>query len=332
MPKRNTPWRTSPRPIAERRPVKPTSRVYIAGHQGLVGSAILRHLRKAGYRDLVTRGRSELDLTSQPAVERFFEQQRPEYIFLAAARVGGVLANSTYPAEFIRDNLLIQTNVIDAAFRYGVRKFLFLGSSCVYPKHATQPMTEDQLLSGLPEPSNESYAIAKIAGIKMAQAYRRQHGFPVISLMPTNLYGPGDNFDLETSHVVPALIRKFHEAEVSGASPVTVWGTGNPRREFLYVEDLADAVHFLMLNYDSGDIINVGTGQDVSIAELAGMVAEIVGYRGEVVFDPSKPGGPPRKLLDVSRLSSLGWRAPTNLREGLERTYRWFSEEFRASG
>ncbi len=312
--------------------MKPTSRVYIAGHQGLVGSAILRHLRKAGYRDLVTRGRSELDLTSQPAVERFFEQQRPEYIFLAAARVGGVLANSTYPAEFIRDNLLIQTNVIDAAFRYGVRKFLFLGSSCVYPKHATQPMTEDQLLSGLPEPSNESYAIAKIAGIKMAQAYRRQHGFPVISLMPTNLYGPGDNFDLETSHVVPALIRKFHEAEVSGASPVTVWGTGNPRREFLYVEDLADAVHFLMLNYDSGDIINVGTGQDVSIAELAGMVAEIVGYRGEVVFDPSKPGGPPRKLLDVSRLSSLGWRAPTNLREGLERTYRWFSEEFRASG
>ncbi len=312
--------------------MKPTSRVYIAGHQGLVGSAILRHLRKAGYRDLVTRGRSELDLTSQPAVERFFEQQRPEYVFLAAARVGGVLANSTYPAEFIRDNLLIQTNVIDAAFRYGVRKFLFLGSSCVYPKHATQPMTEDQLLSGLPEPSNEPYAIAKIAGIKMAQAYRRQHGFPVISLMPTNLYGPGDNFDLETSHVVPALIRKFHEAEVSGASPVTVWGTGNPRREFLYVEDLADAVHFLMLNYDSGDIINVGTGQDVSIAELAGMVAEIVGYRGEVVFDPSKPGGPPRKLLDVSRLSSLGWRAPTNLREGLERTYRWFSEEFRASG
>ena len=312
--------------------MKPTSRVYIAGHQGLVGSAILRHLRKAGYRDLVTRGRSELDLTSQPAVERFFEQQRPEYVFLAAARVGGVLANSTYPAEFIRDNLLIQTNVIDAAFRYGVRKFLFLGSSCVYPKHATQPMTEDQLLSGLPEPSNESYAIAKIAGIKMAQAYRRQHGFAVISLMPTNLYGPGDNFDLETSHVVPALIRKFHEAEVSGASPVTVWGTGNPRREFLYVEDLADAVHFLMLNYDSGDIINVGTGQDVSIAELAGMVAEIVGYRGEVVFDPSKPGGPPRKLLDVSRLSSLGWRAPTNLREGLERTYRWFSEEFRASG
>ena len=256
----------------------------------------------------------------------------PEYVFLAAAKVGGILANSTCPAEFIRDNLLIQTNVIDAAFRCGVRKFLFLGSSCVYPGHAAQPMTEDQLLAGPLEPSNEWYAIAKIAGIKMAQAYRRQHSFPVISLMPTNLYGPGDNFDLRTSHVVPALIRKFHEAKTAGASQVTVWGTGKPRRELLYVEDLADAAHFLMLQYDSDNIINVGTGQDLSIAELARMVSEIVGYRGEVVFDPSKPEGPPRKLLDVSRLSSLGWHAPTDLREGLERTCRWFSENFRASG
>ncbi len=307
------------------------SRVYIAGHQGLVGSAILRHLRRAGYQHLITRVRSELDLTSQPAVEKFFQQENPEYVFLAAAKVGGILANSTCPAEFIRDNLLIQTNVIDAAFRCGVRKFLFLGSSCIYPQHATQPMTEDQLLAGPLEPSNEWYAIVKIAGIKMAQAYRRQHGFPVISLMPTNLYGPGDNFDLRTSHVVPALIRKFHEGKNSGASQVTVWGTGKPRREFLYVEDLADAAHFLMLKYGSENIINVGTGQDLSIAELARMVSEIVGYRGEIVFDPSKPDGPPRKLLDVSRLSSLGWHAPTDLREGLERTCRWFSENLRAS-
>ena len=308
------------------------SRVYIAGHQGLVGSAILRHLQRAGYQYLITRARSELDLTSQPAVDKFFQQESPEYVFLAAAKVGGILANSTCPAEFIRDNLLIQTNVIDAAFRCGARKFLFLGSSCIYPKHATQPMTEDQLLAGPLEPSNEWYAIAKIAGIKMAQAYRRQHSFPVISLMPTNLYGPGDNFDLRTSHVVPALIRKFHEGKNSGASQVTVWGTGKPRREFLYVEDLADAAHFLMLKYGSENIINVGTGQDLSIAELARMVSEIVGYRGEIVFDPSKPDGPPRKLLDVSRLSSLGWHAPTDLREGLERTCRWFSENLRASG
>ena len=312
--------------------MEPTSRIFVAGHQGLVGSAILRHLRRVGYQHLITRTRSELDLTSQTAVERFFQQESPEYVFLAAAKVGGILANSTYPAEFIRDNLLIQTNVIDAAFRCGARKLLFLGSSCMYPRSAAQPMTEDQLLAAPLEPSNECYAIAKIAGIKMAQAYRRQHGFPVVSLMPTNLYGPGDNFDLETSHVVPALIRKFHEAEVSGASPVTVWGTGKPRREFLYVEDLADAAHFLMLNYDSEQIINVGAGQDLSIAELAALVSEIVGYRGEVVFDPSKPDGPPRKLLDVSRLSALGWHASTDLREGLERTWRWFGENFRAAG
>ena len=312
--------------------MEPTSPIFVAGHQGLVGSAILRHLRRAGYRHLITRARSELDLTSQTAVERFFQQESPEYVFLAAAKVGGILANSTYPAEFIRDNLLIQTNVIDAAFRRGARKLLFLGSSCIYPRSAAQPMTEDQLLAAPLEPSNECYAIAKIAGIKMAQAYRRQHGFPVVSLMPTNLYGPGDNFDVRTSHVVPALIRKFHEAKTSGASPVTVWGTGKPRREFLYVEDLADAAHFLMLNYDSEHIINVGAGQDLSIAELAALVSEIVGYRGEVVFDPSKPDGPPRKLLDVSRLSALGWHASTDLREGLERTWRWFGENFRASG
>ena len=312
--------------------MEPTSPIFVAGHQGLVGSAILRHLRRVGYRHLITRARSELDLTSQTAVERFFQQESPEYVFLAAAKVGGILANSTYPAEFIRDNLLIQTNVIDAAFRRGARKLLFLGSSCIYPRSAAQPMTEDQLLAAPLEPSNECYAIAKIAGIKMAQAYRRQYGFPVVSLMPTNLYGPGDNFDVRTSHVVPALIRKFHEAKTSGASPVTVWGTGKPRREFLYVEDLADAAHFLMLNYDSEHIINVGAGQDLSIAELAALVSEILGYRGEVVFDPSKPDGPPRKLLDVSRLSALGWHASTDLREGLERTWRWFGENFRAAG
>jgi GDP-L-fucose synthase len=302
------------------------SRIYVAGHRGLVGSAIVRALRAAGYRNIVTRTRQDLDLTNQAAVYRFFEEERPEYVFLAAAKVGGILANSTYPADFIRENLLIQTNVIDAAYRSGVRKLLFLGSSCIYPKHAPQPMKEEYLLTGLLEPTNEPYAVAKIAGIKMCQAYRRQYGFAAVSLMPTNLYGPGDNFDLETSHVIPALLRKFHEAKVEGRPEVVVWGTGTPRREFLHVDDLADAALFLMERYDSEEIINVGVGEDVSIAELAQLVADVVGYAGRIVFDTSKPDGTPRKLLDVSRLRALGWQARIPLREGLEQTYRWYVE------
>ena len=303
-----------------------SSKIYVAGHRGLVGSAIMRRLRAEGYTKLVTRTRQELDLRDQAAVYRFFEEEQPEYVFLAAAKVGGILANSTYPADFIRDNLLIQTNVIDAAYRYGVKKLLFLGSSCIYPKYAPQPMKEEYLLTGLLEPTNEPYAVAKIAGIKMAQAYRRQYGFNAISLMPTNLYGPGDNFDLETSHVIPALIRKFHEGKVQGKPHVVVWGTGNPRREFLHVDDLADAAVFLMRHYDSDDIINVGVGEDISIRELAELIRDVVGYQGEIVFDSSKPDGTPRKLLDVSRLHALGWRARIPLREGLEQTYQWYIE------
>ncbi|GIW56594.1 MAG: GDP-L-fucose synthase [Nitrospiraceae bacterium] len=302
------------------------SRIYVAGHRGLVGSAIVRALRAAGYRNVLTRTRQELDLTNQAAVYRFFDEERPHYVFLAAAKVGGILANSTYPADFIRENLLIQTNVIDAAYRSGVRKLLFLGSSCIYPKHAPQPMKEEYLLTGALEPTNEPYAVAKIAGIKMCQAYRRQYGFNAISLMPTNLYGPGDNFDLETSHVIPALLRKFHEAKVQGRPEVVVWGTGKPRREFLHVDDLADAAVFLMQRYDSEEIINVGVGEDVSIAELAQLIADVVGYSGRIVFDTSKPDGTPRKLLDVSRLHALGWRARIPLREGVEQTYRWYVE------
>ena len=308
------------------------SKIYIAGHRGLVGSAIVRRLRAEGYTNLVTRTREELDLCDQAAVYRFFEEERPEYVFLAAAKVGGILANSQYPADFIRDNVLIQTNVIDAAYRYGVKKLLFLGSSCIYPKHAPQPMKEEYLLTGPLEPTNEPYAVAKIAGIKMVQAYRRQYGFNAISLMPTNLYGPGDNFDLETSHVIPALIRRFHEAKVKGQPQVVVWGTGSPRREFLHVDDLADAAVFLMKHYDEEAIINVGVGEDLTIRELAEIIREVVGYTGEIVFDPSKPDGTPRKLLDVSRLHALGWKAKIPLREGLEQTYRWYVEHERQLG
>ena len=306
------------------------SKIFVAGHRGLVGSAILRKLQAEGYTNLVTRTRAELDLRDQAAVNRFFEEERPEYVFLAAAKVGGILANSTYPADFIRDNLQIQTNVIDAAYRHGVKKLLFLGSSCIYPKYAPQPMKEEHLLTGPLEPTNEWYAVAKIAGIKMAQAYRRQYGFNAISLMPTNLYGPGDNFDLETSHVIPALIRKFHEAKVEGKPHVVVWGTGKPRREFLHVDDLADAALFLMKNYDSEEIINVGVGEDVSIRELAELIQDVVGFEGEIVFDTTKPDGTPRKLLDVSRLQALGWKARIPLREGLASTYRWYVENFGA--
>jgi len=303
----------------------PSSRVYVAGHRGLVGSAIVRRLEQAGYRDLIVRSRAEVDLCDQAAVRRLFAEARPEVVFLAAAKVGGILANSSFPADFIRDNLQIQTNVIDAAYRSGTGKLVFLGSSCIYPRMARQPMTEDQLLAGPLEPTNQWYAIAKIAGIKMAQAYRAQYGMNAISLMPTNLYGPGDNFDLESSHVLPALMRKFHDARRSGAPTVTVWGSGAPRREFLHVDDLADAALFLALGYDDGEIINVGTGEDVTIAELVELVREVVGYSGEVVWDRSKPDGTPRKLLDVSRLTALGWRARIGLREGIAATYAWFA-------
>jgi GDP-L-fucose synthase len=303
-----------------------TARVYVAGHRGLVGAAIVRRLEQAGFTNLVLRTHAELDLRSQAAVDAFFAAERPQFVYLAAARVGGIHANDAYPAEFIRDNLLIQTNVIDAAWRNGARKLLFLGSSCIYPKHASQPMREDCLLTGPLEPTNEWYAIAKIAGIKTCQAYRRQYGFDAISAMPTNLYGPGDNFDLANSHVLPALMRKFHEAKASGAAEVVVWGTGSPRREFLYVDDLADAALFLMRNHSGEELVNVGCGEDLTILELARTVAEVVGFKGELRFDTSKPDGTPRKLLDVSRLSAMGWKAQVPLRDGLERTYRWFLE------
>lgn len=300
------------------------AKIYVAGHRGLVGSAILRKLRAEGYSNIVTRTHQELDLTNQQAVYQFFEVERPEYVFLAAAKVGGILANSTYPADFIRENLLIQTNVIDAAYRYGVKKLLFLGSSCIYPKFAPQPIKEEYLLTGALEPTNEPYAVAKIAGIKMCQAYNKQYGTNFISVMPTNLYGPGDNFDLETSHVLPALIRKFHEAKVTGAPYVVVWGSGTPRREFLHVDDLADACVFLMNNYDSSEIINIGVGEDLTIAELAQLIKKIVGYKGEIVFDRTKPDGTPRKLLDVSKLFNLGWRPRIRLEDGIRSTYEWF--------
>jgi GDP-L-fucose synthase len=302
------------------------SRIFVAGHRGLVGSAICRRLQALGFSNLILRQRNELDLRDRSQVDRFFGDERPEYVFLAAARVGGILANSTYPAEFIFDNLAIQLNVIDASFRGGVRKLEFLGSSCIYPKLAPQPIHEEDLLTGELEPTNEPYAIAKIAGLKMAQAYRRQYGFRAISLMPTNLYGPGDNFDLETSHVLPALIRKFHEAKMAGAAQVVVWGSGKPRREFLHVDDLADASIFLMQEYDDPGIVNVGTGEDQAIGELARLVGEMTGFDGNIVFDTSKPDGTPRKLLDVSRLTGLGWRSRIPLREGLKETYKWYLE------
>jgi GDP-L-fucose synthase len=300
------------------------SKILVAGHRGLVGSAIVRHLQNSGYSNLVLRSRKETDLTDSVAVGRLFESERPEYVFLAAAKVGGILANSSYPADFIRDNLAIELNVIDAAYRNGVRKLEFLGSSCIYPKFAPQPMKEEYLLTGALEPTNEWYAIAKIAGIKLCQAYRQKYGFNAISLMPTNLYGPGDNFDLNNSHVLPALIRKFHEAKIEGRKEVVIWGTGTPRREFLHVDDLASAAVFLMQQYDGAEIVNVGVGDDVTIAELAALVKKVVGFEGNLVFDTTKPDGTPRKLLDVSRLTALGWRASTTLEQGVASTYQWF--------
>jgi GDP-L-fucose synthase len=300
--------------------------VFVAGHRGLVGSAVVRALRRQGYDDLLLRTREEVDLTDDRVVRDFLASERPDLVIDAAARVGGILANDSYPADFIRDNLRIQTNLIQYAFEAGVGKFVFLGSSCIYPKMAPQPMAEDALLTGPLEPTNECYAVAKIAGIKMCQAYRRQYGFDAICLMPTNLYGPGDNFDLETSHVLPALIRKFHEAKQRGDESVPVWGTGNPRREFLYVDDLADAVVFLAGNYSDERIVNVGVGEDIRIGDLAELVADVVGYHGALEFDPSKPDGTPRKLLDVSRLSALGWQAKWSLRDGITATYDWYVE------
>lgn len=304
--------------------MKAGSRVYVAGHTGLVGSHILRALNDAGHTSLTTRSLDDLDLRRQADVDAFFARERPEYVFLAAAKVGGILANNTYPADFIRDNLLIQSNVIDAAYRCGTAKLLFLGSSCIYPRQAPQPIREEHLLTGPLEPTNEPYAVAKIAGITMCQSYKRQYGFNAICLMPTNLYGPRDNFDLQSSHVMPALIRKFHDAKASASPEVVVWGTGRPRREFLHVQDLADAAVFLMNNYAGDDIINVGCGEDISIAELAELIRNIVGYQGRVTFDSSKPDGAPRKLLDCSRLFSLGWRPRIGLREGISGAYAWF--------
>jgi GDP-L-fucose synthase len=302
------------------------ARVFVAGERGLVGSAIRRALEARGFAKLVGRPRAQLDLRDQAAVERFFAEVQPEYVFMAAAKVGGILANDTYPADFIRDNLQIQTHVIDAAYRHGVRKLCFLGSSCIYPRLAPQPLAESSLLTGPLESTNEWYAIAKIAGLKMCQAYSKQFGFNAISVMPTNMYGPGDNFDLATSHVLPALIRKFHEAKVQGSPAVTLWGSGTPRREFLHTDDLADALCFLMEKYDSPEIINVGCGEDLTIAELAELVRGIVGFDGGVVFDRSKPDGTPRKLLDVTKLTRLGWRPKVALADGIRSTYRWFLE------
>lgn len=306
--------------------MNPRDRVYVAGHQGLVGSAIVRRLQREGFDNLILRSRDRVDLTDQNAVRAFFDHEQPEYVFLAAARVGGIWANDTYPADFVRDNLAIELNVIDSAYRAGVRKLLFLGSSCIYPRHAPQPMREEHLLTGSLEPTNEAYAIAKIAGIKMCQAYNRQYRTRFISAMPTNLYGPGDNFDLHTSHVLPALIRKVHEAKESSAPSVAVWGTGAPRREFLHVDDFADACVFLMRTYEESEIINVGVGHDISINELAQLVRGVVGYNGHIPNDTSKPDGAPRKLLDVSRLHALGWQARIPLRDGIDETYRWYQE------
>lgn len=301
-----------------------TAKIYVAGHRGMVGSAILRRLQKEGYSNIVLKTSKELDLRSQSHVDKFFSEEKPEYVFLAAAKVGGILANNTYRAEFLYDNLMIQNNVIHAAYKYKVKKLLFLGSSCIYPKLCPQPMKEEYLLSGYLEPTNEPYAIAKITGIKMCEAYRDQYQCNFISAMPTNLYGPNDNYDLNNSHVLPALIRKFHEAKVNQLPQVVVWGTGNPRRELMHVDDLADACLFLMNHYNKKNFVNVGTGKDISIAELAELVKKIVEYNGKIIFDTSKPDGTPRKLLDLTYMHSLGWKHKIELEEGIALTYEDF--------
>jgi GDP-L-fucose synthase len=329
--------------------MKRDSRIYVAGHKGLVGSAIVRRIQSEGFSNLTVRSHKEVDLMRQSEVEAFFKAEKPEYVFIAAAKVGGILANSIYPAEFIYENLLIESNIIHSAYEAGVKKLLFLGSSCIYPRDCPQPMKEEYLLSGKLEPTNEPYAIAKIAGIKMCQAYNRQYGTQFVSVMPTNLYGPGDNFDLETSHALPALIRRFHEAKISDqrsevryersevggsessersstGSFVTLWGTGTPKREFLHVDDLADACLFLMDRYNDSEMINIGVGRDINIRELADLIKDIVGFKGTIRYDRTKPDGTPRKLLDVSKLKELGWQPKISLREGIERTYRWYVE------
>ena len=302
------------------------NKIYVAGHRGLVGSAIVRALQAQGYDNLILRAHKELDLLDQKTVTDFFQKEKPEYIFLAAAKVGGILANKTYPADFIYQNLQVQNNVIHNSYLHGVRKLLFLGSSCIYPRNCPQPIKEEYLLTGPLEPTNEPYAIAKIAGIKMCQSYNRQYGANFISVMPTNLYGPNDNFDLENSHVLPALIRKFHEAKINNQNEVVVWGTGAAKREFLHVDDLAEACVFLMNNYDSSEIINIGAGEDVTIKELAEMIKEVIGFTGDIMWDATKPDGTPRKLLDVSKLHNLGWKHKIGLSEGLKMAYEWYKK------
>jgi GDP-L-fucose synthase len=300
------------------------SNIYVAGHRGLVGSAIVRSLKEKGYTNLIYQTSRELDLREKNQVDSFFEKQNIDYVFLAAAKVGGIVANNEFPADFIRDNLLIQSNIIDAAYRNKVKKLLFLGSTCIYPKYAPQPLKEEYLLTGELEPTNEPYAIAKIAGIKMCQSYNRQYKTNFISVMPTNLYGPNDNFDLNSSHVLPALIRKFHEAKKNNSPFVDVWGTGTPKREFLYSDDLADACIYLMNNYDGNEIVNIGVGEDIEIRELAQLIRKIVGYQGDIKFDTSKPDGTPRKLVDVTKLNNLGWKAKTSLDIGIKSAYQWY--------
>ncbi len=303
------------------------SKIYVAGHRGLVGSAIIRILQSQGYHNFLLRTKEELNLCNQYDVKNFFQKEKPDYVFLAAAKVGGILANNTIPAEFIYDNLMVQTNVIDASYRNGVKKLLCLGSSCIYPKFAPQPMKEEYLLDGKLEPTNEPYAVAKIAGIITSQSYNRQYGTNYVSVMPTNLYGINDNFDLQSSHVLPALLRKFHDARIFRAPSVTVWGTGSPKREFLFVDDMAEAWIFLMTTYNKSEIVNIGMGEDISIKELAFIIKEIVGYEGEIIFDTTKPDGTPRKLLDISKLLSLGWKPKTSLRDGIKITYDWYCSQ-----
>jgi GDP-L-fucose synthase len=305
------------------------SKIFVAGHRGLVGSAIVRHLQKKGYANLVLRTRKELDLLDQKTVAKFFATEKPEYVFLAAAKVGGIVANNTYPADFIFQNLTIETNIIENARKYGVKKLLFLGSSCIYPRMAPQPIKEEYLLTGELEPTNKAYAIAKIAGIVMCESYNKQHGTNFISVMPTNLYGINDNFDLQNSHVLPAMLRKFHEAKIADAKEVVLWGSGKPKREFLYVDDLADACVFLMNKYNGSEIVNIGTGEDVSIKELAELVQKTVGFKGKIVWDKTKPDGTPRKWLDVSKLNNLGWKHKVPLEKGVRTSYQWFRENYK---
>lgn len=304
------------------------AKIYIAGHNGLVGASIMKKLKEEGYNNLIFKSHKELNLKIQSKVEFFFKKEKPEYVFLAAAKVGGIYANDTYPAEFIYDNIMIESNVIHSAYKFGVKKLLFLGSSCIYPKYAKQPIKEEYLLSGYLEPTNEAYAIAKIAGLKMCEFYNKQYKTNFMYIMPTNIYGPNDNFDLKTSHVLSALLRKINEAKINNKPYIEIWGTGVPRREFLYVDDLADACVFLMNNYDKNELINIGVGRDITIQELAELIIEIVGYKGEIKFDTSKPDGTPQKLLDTSKLNKLGWSAKTGLREGIEKSNQWFRNNF----